>query len=188
MKRAVLAFILMLAACTGTSPEPDFYELKPVDGAAHPGENIALKIERPSIPAYLDRPDIVRQESAYQYKIDEFRRWTEPLDGMIARVLAEDLRQRLPDGVILTGADTGADDLRYAADTAIVQFNATGDGRVALKAVLTIRDKTGARTLAPQNIALSGETGSSTAALAAALSNLLAAYADRVVAVVKESQ
>src|ERR1700734_3383444 len=98
MKRVILIFALFLASC-GTSPEPRFYGLNEIDGP-QTEQNLSIKIQRPGLPQYLDRPDIVRSENTYQYKIDEMRRWAEPLDRMFERILTEDLQQRLPDNRI----------------------------------------------------------------------------------------
>ena len=185
MKRAVLFLALSLAAC-GTSPEPDYYDLAAVNGTPLPGIALAIKIQRPSLPDYLDRPDIVREESAYQYKIDEMRRWAEPLDRMFERLLAEDLRQRLPDSTILSESDTGTTDLRYVIETNIEQFNATGKDEASFKAVLSISDKTAATPIKPRRIELTASSGDSTPALAAALSNLVGEYADQIQAALQQ--
>src|ERR1700734_1922854 len=101
MRRLFFLLSLLWFAGCGTSPEPDFYNMKKIDGAQF-DNNFSIKIQRPSIPEYLDRPDIVREENAYQVKIDEMYRWAEPLDRMFERILAENLRQRLPKSIILS--------------------------------------------------------------------------------------
>ena len=184
MKRAVVLFTLFLVAC-GTSPEPDYYELAAVNGTPSSGNLVSIKIQRPSLPDYLDRPDIVREETGYQYKIDEMRRWAEPLDRMFERLLAEDLRQRLPDSKILSESDTGTVDLRYVVETDIEQFNAIGKDEAALKGVLLISDKTGSLPAKPLRIELTAPAGASTQALAAALSDLIGEYADHIQAAIQ---
>jgi uncharacterized lipoprotein YmbA len=121
MKRFVLFLTLLLTAC-GTSPEPNYYGLTQIDGATAPGV-YTVKIQRPGLPDFLDRPDIVSGENAYQYTIDEMHRWVEPLDRMFERILTEDLRQRLPNSKILSESDTGTADLQYVVETNITQFN-----------------------------------------------------------------
>jgi uncharacterized lipoprotein YmbA len=106
------------------------------------------------------------------------QRWAEPLDRMFERILAEDLRQRLPDSRILSESDTGTVGLRYTVETDIEQFNAVGDGQAALKAVLSLSDKSGA--MKPKRIELNAPSGASPDVLASALSNLIGQYADRV--------
>jgi len=179
MKRAALFLVLFLAAC-GVSPEPDYYDLAKVNGTPLPGVALSIKIQRPSLPDYLDRPDIVSEENAYRYRIDEMRRWAEPLDRMFERILTEDLRQRLPDSRILPESDTGTTNLRYVVETDIEQFNTIGKDEASLKAVLSINDKTATTAIQPEHIQLTAPANGSMAALAAALSNLIGAYADTI--------
>ena len=62
MKKTIVALCLVfiLTAC-GTSPEPDYFSLDAVPGAALPDTAVIIKIERPVLAGYLDRPDFVRQ-------------------------------------------------------------------------------------------------------------------------------
>ncbi len=171
--------LLWLTAC-GTSPEPDFYDMKAIDGI-QTDNNFAIKIQRPTIPDYLDRPDIVREENAYQYQIDEMHRWAEPLDRMFERVLTEDLRQRLPNSTILSEDDTGAANLRTIINTNITECNAVNGQEASFKAQLSIADKNGNQIFKPQIIELKETYTGSYETLAAALSRLTASYADTIV-------
>lgn len=44
-----------------------------------------------TIPSYLDRPHIVTRSNPPEIDLAEFRRWAEPLESAIPRILAEDL-------------------------------------------------------------------------------------------------
>jgi uncharacterized lipoprotein YmbA len=183
MKRGILFILCLggLTACSlGSSQEPNYYELTPVSGTSAPGIGLAIKVQRPSIPAYLDRPDIVRQENDYQYKIDQFSWWAEPLDEMLERILAEDLRKRLPDSSVLTESDTGTMNARYIVNTDIERFNAVDANDVAFKATLSIEDKNGGAPFKPEVITLHTDGATWPDAIAAALSTLAGEYADRV--------
>jgi uncharacterized protein len=179
MKRTVLILTLFLASC-GTSPEPRFYGLNEIDGQQSQ-QNISVKIQRPSLPQYLDRPDIVRSENTYQYKINEMHRWAEPLDQMFERVLTQDLQQRLPVGKILSESDTGTVDQRYVVETNITQFNAIDAGHVSLKLQFSIIDSSKAQNFKPQYMEMVLPFDGDDQGLAATLSKLIGLYADRIV-------
>jgi uncharacterized lipoprotein YmbA len=139
-KHIYCALLFALTAC-GTSPEPDYYILAPVPGIPQPAA-AQIQIERPVLPAYLDRPDIVTQTNPYQIEIDETKRWAAPLDEMFEKILAEDLRQRLPSSLIATEQDDKAPDTRLTLEISVDTFNAIDDGN-ALKANITFLDKSG---------------------------------------------
>jgi uncharacterized lipoprotein YmbA len=179
MKWVVLILILSLTSCS-TSPEPQFYGLSEIDGT-QTKQNFSIKIQRPSLSQYLDRPDIVRSENTYQYKIDEMHRWAEPLDQMFERVLTEDLQQRSPNGKILSESDTGTIDLRYIVETNIAQFNEIDDERISLKLQFSITDRTKAQNFTPQYMEMLLPFDGTNDGLAAALSKLVGFYADRIV-------
>jgi len=178
-KSIILFFLFSLAAC-GTSPEPRDYGLVPVNGATAPDLVLNIKVQRPSLPNYLDRPQMVRLENFYEYKSDEWHRWAEPLDRMFERILTIDLRQRLPQSHILAESDTGVLENPVTIDTAVQQFNEVGNHTVILSTTLSMNDKHGASSLLAQSIELTS-TDESLSATVSALSNLIGSYADHIV-------
>ena len=58
------------------------------------------------VPRYLDRSDIVRSSDNYRLDIDANNWWGEPFGAMIARVLEQELSERLPGTSVFS--DTGA--------------------------------------------------------------------------------
>ena len=80
------------------------------------------------LPGALDRPQIARRLGPNQLDYAEYDRWAGPLDEMIRRVLAVDLRPRLPAGTALIDNDSLASaDLTIAID--IRSFDADKSGR-----------------------------------------------------------
>ena len=90
----ITTLLLALTACA-SSPDNRYYILTPTPEAqtaldqshAAPAPDLSV-----SAPAYLDRPQIVFEDSDGKLDIHTFDRWAEPLDGMIRRVLAEDMQ------------------------------------------------------------------------------------------------
>jgi uncharacterized lipoprotein YmbA len=95
----VIAAVL-LASCAQTQPAR-FYtlsiapELETDASAANTGQGIALGVGPVTLPAYLDRPQIVTRKSSNRLELAEFDRWGEPLEDSFLRILAENLSYRL---------------------------------------------------------------------------------------------
>ena len=93
-----LAGIAWLAGCTGKSPKSDFYTLgaTPVSGpTAALSPDIAIAVGPITIPAELDRKQIVTREADNRIIIAELSRWAGPLQDNIAAVLTANLATRL---------------------------------------------------------------------------------------------
>jgi uncharacterized protein len=95
------ALLPALAACTRTRPTM-FYTL--VTAAGPPaatrrrGKGLVVGLGPITLPQYLDRPDIVTREGANQMRLAEFHQWAQPLEPMLAQIMAEDL-------LVLLGAE-----------------------------------------------------------------------------------
>ncbi len=170
---------LMLASCR--SPEPSYFTLAPIRGPAAPGAPALVELRRPGIAGYLDRSEIVRSNTAYQLKLDSTERWGEPFGDMVARVLAEDLHNRLPGTSVFTStgaisADTGA---RVEID--LQRLDSDPDGQVQLLAQVAITRGTDRGSTTAQTIRLSVRPpGTTTGDYVAAMSQALGQAADQI--------
>lgn len=184
MRRSVLfagllATPLWLGSCR--SPEPSYYTLAPQPGPVLGGAPALIELRRPGIAGYLDRSEIVRSNSPYQLKLDSGERWGEPFSDMVARVLAEDLHNRLPGTSVFTStgaitADTGA---RVEVD--LQRFDSDASGQVQLLAQIAVTRGTHRDAATAQTVRISvPATGSSTRDYVAAMSQALAQVADRI--------
>lgn len=99
---AASCLTLTLMGCS--SPENKYYTLsaaEPATATSPVRTARTISIDEISVPAYLDRPQIVIKKDSNTADVREYERWIEPLDGMIRRVLAADLSARLGDGRVL---------------------------------------------------------------------------------------
>jgi uncharacterized lipoprotein YmbA len=185
--RALAAMMLagVLTAC-GSSPPSHYYELSaepdpaPVAQAGYPTRTVA--IGEVKLPGALDRPQLARQIGPNQLEYAESDRWAGPLDDMVRRVLAADLRPLLPAGTALVASDSSAPaGLTVAVE--VSRFDADKAGRVTLDATWETLDKNAKVTGAPRaaNI-VEPASGSDAAAVAAAMSRALARLADTIAA------
>ena len=137
-RRLLLAAPLALAAARCSSPDPAYYTLRVVPGPTQSGGPSAVKLARPGLAGYLDRPEIVRDSAANRLAIRSGERWGEPLGDMIGRVLAEDLSQRLPGSSVFTEAGTISVDPAATIELDIQRFDLDASLTVVLVAQVAV--------------------------------------------------
>ena len=180
MTRLGLTAFALLLGC-GSSPEPTFYALAPTRGAENAAPVHVIEMRRPGVPGYLDRSDIVTGVASYRLRVANTERWGEPLGDMIARVLAQDLQQRLPGSVVFTEAGALAASPDALVEVDIQRFDAGQDGAVTLAAQVVVQSGQERALLATRSLRLSARSsGAGTAALAATMSALLGQLADQI--------
>jgi uncharacterized lipoprotein YmbA len=93
--------MLLTTGCFGTSKPSMFYLLGPLpESTQAPSEigragMVSLVIGPVSLPAYLDRPNIVARTDKNELAVAEFSRWAEPLKDNFFRILIENLSMLL---------------------------------------------------------------------------------------------
>ncbi len=103
---AVLTLITFAAGCAST-PASRFYTLSAASGPAAPSSNLSIAVGPVTVPAVVDRPQIVVNVGPNQVRVEEFNRWAAPLQNNIARVVADNLVQMLGTPLVtLLGART----------------------------------------------------------------------------------
>jgi uncharacterized lipoprotein YmbA len=179
MTRVVLLAMLLLASCR--SPDPNYYTLAPLPGPVLAGAPALIELRRPGIAGYLDRSEIVRSNSPYQLSLNSGERWGEPFADMVARVIAEDLHNRLPGTTVFTStggisAETGA---RVEID--VQRLDADASGQVQLLAQVAITRGADRDNATAQSLRISvPPVGTSTRDYVQAMSQALAQAADRI--------
>jgi uncharacterized lipoprotein YmbA len=127
----------MLALIGCGSPQNTYYTLNQTALAgAVSGSSRTVALDGVSIPGELDRPQIVVGLDDNRVDVREYDRWAEPLDSMVRRTLAENLRARLGPSQLLEKADKNSLLLSVAIDA----FGRQGD-RVVLRGRWTLKDQ-----------------------------------------------
>ena len=163
-----------LMAVTGcTSASPKFYSLSSTStpiGVAP--ANLAVLVGPISIPAGVYRPEFVVQDGANKVDIEEFNRWSSPLNDSIAKVVAGDLSALLgkPDVATAPLANFNA---AYRVTIDVQRFDSIRGQGAMLDAVWVVRKANGA-TQSGRTVAHETVQGDSFDALAAAHSRALA--------------
>ncbi len=131
---AVLTLITFVAGCAST-PASRFYTLSAASGPAAPSSNLSIAVGPVTVPAVVDRPQIVVNVGPNQVRVEEFNRWAAPLQNNIARVVADNLVQML--GTPLVTLSSGDADYRAAIEVQSFQ-SALGEAAL-LDAVWSVR-------------------------------------------------
>jgi uncharacterized protein len=153
----VLAAVAVLgtAACIGgrASPATQHYVLSPVieapsGGPASPAAALVAGVGPVSLPAYLDRPQVVMRPAPDRLDVREFAQWGEPLRDAVTRVVAVNLGRLLPDSRVVTFPWRSAEKIRYQVILDIEQMDGPAGGTVALDARWRILDRSGSEVAA----------------------------------------
>jgi|APTNR8051073442_1049403.scaffolds.fasta_scaffold00566_36 hypothetical protein len=183
---ALLVFVGVLAGCALTEPSR-FYLLSttPPKGVAAPAaDSVAVGVEPVSLPAYLDRPQIVRRESAHTLELSEFHRWGEPLDGAITRVLAGNLAARLKSERVFVVSARPQATATVTVDVDFARFDADPDGSAVMSAQWRVLNARGAEVAASRT-EVRQPAGATVDDTVAALSNALGVLSDDIAATIR---
>ncbi|KTC83437.1 PqiC family protein [Legionella cincinnatiensis] len=130
----VLGFILV--ACT-RSKEPQYYLLNPI---AMPNKqmnhynNLHLGIDDITIPAYLEKPQIMISYSPNRVELEEYHQWAGALDKNIKSVISTNLSSLLPGAIVESSPWNVKFKPNYQLQIDIEQFTIDMQGNSILRA------------------------------------------------------
>lgn len=138
---AALAIIFVLAAlAAGCASSPaHLYTLSSTVTAGTASSKLSVAVGPVSVPAAVDRPQIVVSTSANQVSVDDFNRWASPLQDNLARVVAENLVALLGTPRVTLFPQTLATEVDYRVQIEIRNFESAPGKSAALDAVWTVR-------------------------------------------------
>jgi uncharacterized lipoprotein YmbA len=148
----VAAAALLLAGCAETQPTR-FYTLS---GLLTPPANPApdapalgfIGVGPITLPAYVDRPQIVRRAGASRVVLADFENWIEPLSSMFPRVLVENLSSLLGTDDIWLLPQRRPPRLDLQVEVDVTRFDASTEGEAVLDARWRIYGRDGDQLLA----------------------------------------
>ena len=130
--------LVAMAVGCGSSPE-HFYTLSSTATPSSAASKLSIAVGPVSIPAAVDRPQIVVNTSANQVSIDDFNRWAAPLQDNITRVVAENLVVLLGTPRVTLFPPALNSDVDYRVQIEIRTFESTQGKSASLDAVWTVR-------------------------------------------------
>ena len=142
----------VIASCANTQPAR-FYVMNPVlksstaESSQSSGEDLYLEIGPVSVPAYLERPQIVTRTGGNELHVEDFHLWAESFEHNITRVLAENLSAALSTDRIEFYPVQNSSPVDYRISVDIVQFDANQTGQVVLVARWQVLDSDGGPVL-----------------------------------------
>ena len=132
MNRLVIFFIaLLIAGCA--QPTKKFYVLTS-QGPSPSGGGIGIGVGPVAVAEYLDRPNLVTQESPNQLSVSEDHRWAGDLTESIARVSAANLGRLMKSGNVRVYPWQRDDEINYQVTLDIRQLHSTQDGYAVIEA------------------------------------------------------
>jgi len=140
--RAVLAILCAVAALVagcGTSPPARFYTLTASTAPAAAPSNLFIAVGPVTIPAVVDRPEIVVNVGQNELRMDEFNRWAAPLQDSLARTIAENLVVMLGTPRVILFPQQLATDPEYRVAVEVRTFESVPGTAIRLDAVWTLR-------------------------------------------------
>lgn len=180
-RRAAFGALAVLAGCR--SPQPDLYTLAAVPGDTRRGAPQTISLRDISLAQYLDRQSIVRSATDYRLAVASNDWWGEPLAGMVTRVTAENLSQRLPGSSVVQSGGAITVTAPVVVEVNLQRLGVTTPGTLTLGAQVAVNHRDGRRGAPARAVALTVPVqGDSTQAFVAAASIALGQMADIIAA------
>jgi len=135
----VLLFALAVAGTGCASPRSNFYTLNGTATPASTGVNYSVTVGPVSVPAAVDRPQIVVRVAPNEVAVDQFHRWASPLPDAIARVVAENLAATLGTPHVTVFPRPTGTGARYRVVIDVIRFESAPGEAATLDAVWAVR-------------------------------------------------
>jgi uncharacterized lipoprotein YmbA len=177
----VLGILALLGAgaCLGcrSSSATRHHVLNPAIATPSPGTSSAgtlrvVGIGPVSLPAYLDRPQVVMRTAPDDIEVREFDQWGEPLRDGITRVVAVNVARLLPESLVVVFPWRSTERIRYQIVVEVTQMDGPAGGNVTLDARWRLLDAAGKQVVA-RAVHLSEPAGPSAATTASAMSRAI---------------
>jgi len=134
---AVFTLTAVVAGCA--SPPSRFYSLSAATEPTAPSSNLSIAVGPVSVPAVVDRPQIVVNVGPNQVRLEEFNRWAAPLQNNIARVVADNLVLMLGTPRVILSEQLLSADADYRAAIDVQSFQSAPGEAAILDAVWSVR-------------------------------------------------
>lgn len=134
---AAAACVALAAGCA--SPPARFYTLSAPPAPAREATGFAVAVGPVSIPAVVDRPEIVVTVGENEVWPDEFNRWASPLADAIGLAVVENLTARLRAPRVALLAQTALDTPDYRVVVDVQRFDTVPGSHALVDAVYSVR-------------------------------------------------
>lgn len=128
---------VLVASCS--SPPSKFYTLNAVAPSGSATSQLSIVVGPVSVPAMIDRPQIVITTATNQVALDEFNRWASSIRENLASVVAQDLAAILATNRVALFSQTLGEDADYRVQIDVRNFESAPGKYAALDAVWGVR-------------------------------------------------
>jgi len=183
------ATLVWLGGCLGgTSASPSYYTLTPVEAPAPaPAQaDLVLGVGPVTLPAYLDRPQLVTRAGQDALNLAEFDRWAEPLKEGVPRVLGDNLAALLGTNRVAAFPWGRSHPVQYQIAVDVTRFEGVAGGDVVLGARWRVLGSDGAELLVKQTTITEATGAAGSDALVAAMNRALGALSRDLAAALRE--
>ncbi len=146
----LVVLTMILTGCIGGTSKPSkFYLLRSMENPqkslppAGKKDSVSVLIGPITLPAYLDRTQMVTMAGKHELVLEEFNRWAEPLKDNFYRVLMEDLSLLLNTSEVYAYDRDGAPKADYQVVIDVTSFDSVPGGDAVLTAFWTVSGKDG---------------------------------------------
>ena len=187
MKRvgAVAAVVasLVMSGC-GSSPPLRYYTLTEVPATnriSTVANTLPVRVDRVTIPAELDRSQLVRRIDPTRLQIIDNDRWAAPLEDTIRRVLSADLAARLPPEMVANPYEPSIGEKRQLLSVDIEDFYGDATCTVTLRAAWVLKQPDTQGSPGTEEIRIPGSGScNGTAGVPAVMSQALGQLSDHI--------
>ncbi len=145
----MLSAVLLLAGCGGAKDQ--YFRLSASGPAPVGSSGLAVGIGPVTLPAYLDRPEVVFMSDANQVQIPAKVSWAGTLQDNLVRTLASDVGRELRSGRVVPYPWGANLKLRYQVTVDVRQFHAISGGEAVLDVAWRIETPADRQVLRNEN-------------------------------------
>jgi len=174
MARALAVVFCALAAGCAATPPARFYTLAASAPAAETRTDISVSVGPVSIPASIDRPQMVLGDDLRPVRLDEQHRWAMPLQENLSSVIAQNLAALLGTPNVTRFPKTSAAQADFRVTVDVERFESVAAQSVRLDAAWMVRRMSDGATELNSSSVREPVQGDDYEALAAAHSRALA--------------
>jgi len=176
---------IVLAGCASARPT-QFYTLSPSASQTAATASYSISVGPVSVPAVVDRSQIVLQMGPNQVFISEFDRWAAPLKQDIARMVAENLASMLGASQSTVFPQLTTAEVSYRVVIDILRFESVPDQAAILDARWTVSSRKNGRSVSNRAKITEPVQGGGYAELVAAHSRALAGLSGKIAETIRE--
>jgi uncharacterized lipoprotein YmbA len=176
--------VLFVTGCAST-PAARYYTLSTTTEPAAPSSDLSVIVNSVSIPAEVDRPQLVVRTGPNQMRVDDFNLWAAPLQDSIGRIVAQNLVALLGTPRVTLSSQTVSTDVSYRVAIEVQRFDSTPGEAAALDAVWAVRSMKDGKTQTGRTTVREAVQENTYEALAAAHSRAVARLSQDIASAVR---